>query len=53
MDYVAGFPNSSLMTYEQACERRDCLMAERQAIQRVGGDDYYQFFSRQFSLCEH
>jgi hypothetical protein len=40
------------MTYDEACERRQLLMDERQAIfGPQGGRD--PFYERSFSLCEH
>ena len=49
-DYVSAMPHPEKLTYEQACERRDRLMKERQAVQQ---GPYGDFYFRPFALCEH
>jgi hypothetical protein len=46
---LQNLASPSMMTYDQACERRQRLMDERQAIFR--GDD--PFYEQAFNLCEH
>ena len=49
LGYYSAMPDPEVLTYDQACERRNRLMDERGQLQ----EEYGWTFHRPFNLCEH